>query len=205
MSTEKRRLLSEASIKSDDSTQTIQLPLPSLELILQTKEQIEALSAHAGLIIIQQLMEQEIQDRCGAWGSQKAYRHGKQAGYVVYAGRKVPMAKPRLRSKDGQELALESYRAFQQDGRMQRAVARKLLRQVSTRDYAGAIDECLEGYGIGRSSVSRQWKAATAAELEKLCQRPVPANIKVLLIDAKYFRQECLVVAMGVDVHGAKH
>jgi transposase-like protein len=88
---------------------------------------------------------------------------------------------------------------------MQRAVARKLIRQVSTRDYAGAIDQCLEGYGIGRSSVSRQWKAATAAELEKLCQRPVPADIKVLLIDAKYFRQECLVVALGVDGQGAKH
>jgi transposase-like protein len=88
---------------------------------------------------------------------------------------------------------------------MQRAVARKLIRQVSTRDHAGAIDQCLEGYGIGRSSVSRQWKAATAMELEKLCQRPVPSDIKVLLIDAKYFRQECLVVALGVDSQGAKH
>jgi transposase-like protein len=100
---------------------------------------------------------------------------------------------------------LESYQAFQQDGQLQRAVARKLIRQVSTRDYAGAIDDCLEGYGIGRSSVSRQWKAATVAELEKLCQRPVPPDIKVLLIDAKYFRQECLVVGLGVDAQGAKH
>jgi len=205
MTTDKRSLLSEASTKSADSSRTVQLPLPALELILQTKEQIEALSAQAGMIIFQELMKQEIQDRCGAWGSQRAYRHGKQAGYIVYAGRKVSLTKPRLRSKEGQELALESYRAFQQDGRMQQAVARKLLRQVSTRDYAGAIDECLEGYGIGRSSVSRQWKAATAAELEKLCQRPVPTDIKVLLIDAKYFRRECLVVGMGVDVQGAKH
>jgi len=205
MTKDKCRLLGEASTKSNDSEPTVQLSLPALELILQTKQQIEMLSAQAGLTIIQSLMEQEIRERCGTWGTQDAVRHGKQDGYVVYAGRKVSVNKPRLRSKEGPELPLESYRAFQQDGQMQRAVARKLVRQVSTRDYAGAIDQCLEGYGIGRSSVSRQWKAATVAELEKLCQRPVPSDIKVLLIDAKYFRQECLVVALGVDSQGTKH
>ena len=205
MTKDKRSVLGEASTKLDPSSLTLQFPLPMLELILQTKEQIEALSAQAGLTIIQRLMEQELRERCGTWGAQRAHRHGKQDGYIIYGGRKVSVSKPRLRSKEGQEMALASYRAFQQDGQMQRAVARKLIRQVSTRDYAGAIDQCLEGYGIGRSSVSRQWKAATAAELEKLCQRPVPSDTKVLLIDAKYFRQECLVVALGVDGQGTKH
>lgn len=205
MKRDKRSVLGEASTKSVHSNLTLQLELPALELILETKAQIEALSAQAGLTIIHRLMEQEIRERCGKWGTQSAFRHGKQDGYVVYAGRKVSVSKPRLRSKEGQEMPLESYQAFQQDGQMQRAVARKLIRQVSTRDYAGAIEDCLEGYGIGRSSVSRQWKAATAAELERLCQRPVPSDIKVLLIDAKYFRQECLVVGLGVDAEGAKH
>jgi hypothetical protein len=68
---------------------------------------------------------------------------------------------------DGKEAALESYDAFQQDGKMQRAVARHLLRQVSTRNYEGALDDCLAGYGIKKSSVSRQWKAASAAELSE--------------------------------------
>jgi len=205
MKKDKRNELAEASSKSQESRMSLQLDLPALDLILETKTQIEALSAQAGLTIIQSLMSQEIQERCGPWGSQNAFSHGSQQGFIVYGGRKVPITKPRLRSKAGQELPLESYQAFQQDGQMQRAVARKLIRQVSTRDYAGAIDQCLEGYGVGRSSVSRQWKAATAAELEKLCQRPVPADIKVLLIDAKYFCQECLVVALGVDSTGAKH
>jgi hypothetical protein len=64
---------------------------------------------------------------------------------VAYGGRKVSIAKPRLRQKEGPELPLKSYRAFQQDGRMQRAVARQLTHQVSTRNYAAAIDDCLEG------------------------------------------------------------
>ena len=88
---------------------------------------------------------------------------------------------------------------------MQRAVARKLIRQVSTRNYAGAIDDCLAGYGIGKSSVSRHWKIATAAELEKLCQRPVPPQLVALLLDGQSFRGEHLIVALGVDAEGHKH
>ena len=91
---------------------------------------------------------------------------------------------------------MESYKAFQQVGRQQRAVARKLMHQVSTRNYEAAIDECLEGYGIKKSSVSRQWKLATTAELQKLCQRPVPAELVALFIDGQHFGPHCLVAAL---------
>jgi putative transposase len=197
--------LAEASTKFNVNPVNFQFDLPMLEMILQTKAEIEALSAQAGLKIIHHFLEEEIQQRCGSHGQQVAYRHGQQPGYIVYAGRKVPLAKPRVRAKGGPELLLKSYQAFQQDGRMQRAVARKLTHQVSTRNYAAAIDDCLAGYGIDKSSVSRQWKVATAAELGKLIQRPVPADLVALLIDGQYFRKECLVVALGVDKTGQKH
>lgn len=194
-----------ASPKSDSCAVSVPFDLPLLELILETKAQIEALSAKAGLEIIRRVLEEEIEQHCGQRGSQQAYRHGAQAGYVVYAGRKVPFQKLRVRQKGGQEIKLRSYEAFQQDGRMQRAVARKLKHQVSTRNYSQAIDDCLEGYGIDRSSVSRQWKVATALELRTLCQRPVPKDLAVLLIDGQYFHRECLVAALGVDSQGRKH
>ena len=197
--------LAEASTKFNLNPVNFQFDLPMLEMILQTKAEIEALSAQAGLQIIHHFLEQEIEQRCGQHGQQRAYRHGQQPGYIVYAGRKVPIAKPRVRAKGGQELVLKSYRAFQQDGRMQRAVARQLTHQVSTRNYAAAIDDCLAGYGIDKSSVSRQWKVATAAELQKLLQRPVPAELVALLIDGQYFRKACLIVALGVDKQGQKH
>src|SRR6266496_2863715 len=167
-----------------------QFDLPMLEIILQSKAEVEALSAQAGLKIIHHFLEEEIRQRRGPHGQQSAYRHGQQPGYVVFAGRKVSIDKPRLRAKAGKELRLKSYEAFQQDGRMQRAVARKLTHQVSTRNYAAVIDDCLEGYGIDKSSVSRQWKAATTTELQKLVQRPVPADLVVLLIDGQYFRKQ---------------
>jgi len=197
--------LAEASTKFNLNPVNFQFDLPMLEMILQTKAEIEALSAQAGLKIIHHFLEEEIQQRCGPHGQQSAYRHGSQPGYIVYAGRKVSIPKPRVRARDGGEIRLQSYRAFQQEGRMQRAVARKLTHQVSTRNYAAAIDDCLAGYGIDKSSVSRQWKAATAAELQKLVQRPVPADLVALLIDGQYFRKECLIVALGVDKQGQKH
>jgi transposase-like protein len=197
--------LAEASTKFNVNPVNFQFDLPMLEMILQTKAEIEALSAQAGLKIIHHFLEEEIQQRCGPHGQQSVYRHGSQPGYIVYAGRKVSIPKPRLREKAGQEIRLQSYEAFQQDGRRQRAVARKLTHQVSTRNYAAAIDDCLAGYGIDKSSVSRQWKAATTAELQKLCQRPVPTDLVALLIDGQYFRKECLIVALGVDKEGQKH
>ena len=175
------------------------------KLITGLQAEIEAVSAEVGMTIMQRYLEQEIRERSGAWGQKTHYRHGAQAGYVVFHGRKLPLQKPRLREKGGREVALESYQAFQQDGRLQRAVSRKLLRQVSTRNYAGALDELLQGYGIERSSVSRHWKAATEAELQELCQRPVPPDLVALLIDGQSFRGEMLVVALGVDVQGRKH
>src|SRR5512138_3797443 len=130
--------LAEASTKFNPEAARLQIDLPMLEVILQTKAEIEALSAQAGLKIIHHFLEQEMEQRCGRHGQQRAYRHGSQPGYVVFAGRKVPINKPRLRAKAGKELRLKSYRAFQQNGRMQRAVARKLTHQVSTRNYAAA-------------------------------------------------------------------
>jgi len=130
--------LAEASTKFNFHPVNFQFDLPMLEMILQTKAQIEALSAQAGLKIIHHFLEEEIQQRCGSHGQQRAYRHGQQPGSLVYAGRKVPIPKPRVRAKGGKELMLKSYQAFQQDGRMQRAVARQLTHQVSTRNYAAA-------------------------------------------------------------------
>jgi putative transposase len=204
MNKKNTNLLACASAKSPESA-ALEEHLPMLDLILEMKQEIEAVSADLGLKIMHCYMEQEIERRCGPWGEQSHHRYGTEPGYVVFHGRKVAVDRPRLRQKAGKEAMLESYRLFQQDGRMQRAVARKLIRQVSTRNYAGAIDECLEGYGLQKSSVSRHWKIATAAELEKLCQRPVPAKLVALLLDGQSFRGEHLIVGLGIDAEGQKH
>ena len=179
--------------------------LPMQELVSRAREDLEGFATEIGLTIIRQVMEAEIQTKVGRWGQQPVRRHGQQPGYVVFGGRKVKLERPRLRSREDKEVGLDTYAAFQENGKMQQAVERQLIRQCSTRDYEGAIQSCLKGYGIKRSSVSRHWKAATAQQLQQLLQRPVPPELLVLMIDSKFFAGECVVAAVGVDVQGRKH
>lgn len=201
-----RRVMARTKAKVEDSGWlALEAQLPLEQIIAEAREDIEAFAAELGLIVIRRVMEEEIQQKLGPWGKQSVYRHGSQPGYVVYNGRKVSLERPRLRSREDREVPLSSYGAFQKNGKMQQAVARQLTRQCSTRDYQGAIDNCLKGYGIKRSSVSRHWKAATAKELEQLMQRPVPKDLLVLMIDSKFFGGDCLVAAIGLDLQGKKH
>ena len=201
-----QRPVEQAKQKAENTTRlALEAQLPLRELIAGAREDIEAFAAELGLTIIQRVMQAEISQKVGPWGQQQTHRHGHQPGYVIYAGRKVSLERPRLRSREAKEVPLASYQAFQRDGKLQQAVARQLSRQCSTRDYEGAIDSCLTGYGIKRSRVSRHWKAATAKELEGLMERPVPKDLLVLMIDSKFFGGDCIVTAIGIDVQGKKH
>ena len=175
------------------------------ELLPSMRQDIESFAAELGLVVMERMIEEEIRQKLGAWGQQPAHRHGSQPGYVCFGGRKVPFQRPRVRNLQKEEVSLSSYRAFQTQGKLQEAVARKMMRQCSTRDYQGAIEGCLKGYGISRSSVSRHWKAATARELKALMERPVPPEVLVLMIDSKFFAGDCLAVALGIDSQGKKH
>ncbi|HUR46381.1 MAG TPA: IS256 family transposase [Candidatus Saccharimonadales bacterium] len=191
--------------KEKRETLTLQMELPMTELMAGARDDIETLCAQIGLTIMKAIMNQEVASHVGRRGEQSVYRHGRQKGYVVFAGRKVALEHPRMRSKDRREVPLNSYQSFQGDGRLQRAVARKLIRQCSTRNYEGALEECLQGYGIKRSSVSRHFQVTTALELKGLLERPVPPDLLAVLIDAKYFLRQCVVVALGIDREGRKH
>jgi putative transposase len=186
-------------------TLNMQLELPMAELIAGACDSIEALCGEIGRRIMLAVMQREIELKTGRWGQQQNYRHGKQKGYVVYAGRKLALERPRLRHPQSGEVPLESYKAFRSDGKMQRAVARRVLRNCSMRNYEGALDDCLQGYGIKRSSVSRHFKATTTQELKELLERPVPKELLALLIDGKYFPKQCVIVALGIDKEGRKH
>src|SRR6516225_7738484 len=186
-------------------TLNLQLQLPMAELIAGACDSIEALCGEIGLQIMKAVMQREIELKTGPWGHQRNYRHGKQKGYVVYAGRKLEVERPRLRDPKTGEVPLQSYKAFQSDGKLQRAVARRLLRHCSMRDYEGALDDCLEGYGIKRSSISRHFKATTSQELKELLERPIPKDLVALLIDGKYFPKQCIIVALVIEKEGRKH
>ena len=188
----------------------VRIPLPLAEVWEELQAEVERLTGEAGLQILRAILEDEVTRRVGPPHrpdpSAGALRWGRQPGYVVFGGQKVALERPRVRTRRGEEVELDNYRRLQQDGRMQRAVAEKVVCGLSTRKYRRAVGAVLDGYGIARSSVSRHFVRATARQLQQLCERRLE-NLKLvaLLIDGIEFAGPVLVVALGVDENGRKH
>lgn len=188
---------------------SVQLRLPVAEILAGVRDAVEALSAEAGLLVMQTLIEEEVEQhagrRYGHTPERPAWRWGHEEGSVVFAGRKVALARPRLRSRDGRELRLERYELFRNDGRMQRAVTPRVLRGVAMRDYEGTLDAVCDGYGVQKSSVSRHWKAVSAERLQEFLERPLGGlDLVGLMIDGIAFHDFLLIVALGLDSQGKK-
>jgi hypothetical protein len=125
--------------------------------------------------------------------------------------RKIPLERPRVRTREGQEVELESYGQLQQDGKLQLAVRERMVAGLSTRNYRRAVESVVEGYGIAKSSVSRQFVEASSNQLRVLCERRLEdLNLVVLMIDGIHFGRKqsagrfCfrLLLAFQVSLNG---
>ncbi len=184
--------------------------LPLNPLLLEVAGAMEQTASQAGLLMMKALIDEEVEQIAGGrythQADRQATRWGHDEGHVIFAGRKVALPRPRVRSVEGREVPLTRYQAFAHPQRLQEAVAQRILRRVSTRDYAGVLDEVCDGYGIQKSSVSRHWKAASRQQLQQLLERPLgDLDLCVLFLDGKEFHDFTLVVALGVDRQGRKH
>jgi transposase-like protein len=176
----------------------------------EMQAQVEELTGQAGLQILRAILENEVTRRVGPPHRPNptagCVRWGKQSGYVVFGGQKIPLERPRVRTREGQEVELESYGQLQQDGKLQRAVRERMVAGLSTRNYRRAVESVVEGYGIEKGSVSRQFVAASCNQLRVLCERRLEdLNLVVLMIDGIHFGGQVLVVALGIAEGGAKH
>ncbi len=197
-------------VETTDGQARFQMVLPMNLLLFDVAAAIEQTASQAGLLMMKALIDEEVEQVAGPryahQSDRKAQRWGHDEGSVVFAGRKVALPRPRVRSVEGQEIPLPRYQAFAHPRRMEQAVRQRILRRVSTRDYAGVLDEVCEGYGIDKSSVSRQWKAASSGQLQQLMERSLQdLDLCVLFLDGKEFQDFTLIVALGVDRQGHKH
>ena len=64
----------------------------------------------------------------------------------------------------------------------------------------------VEGYGIEKSSVSREFVAASAAQLQGLCEKKLgDLDLVAILIDGIHMGKQVLVAALGMAISGEKH
>src|SRR5664280_1062538 len=152
----------------------------------------------------------EVKQRCGSRyervPERTVTRYGHQRGVAVIAGQKLPIPRPRMRyTQQCGEADLETYARLQSPDAMPQAVLKRLVRGVSCRDYEGVVDLAREGFGVQKSSVSRSFVVASAAEVRQLAERRFDGiRIPVIYMDGVVYAGETMTVALGVLENGAK-
>ena len=176
----------------------LRLPLAVLRGLATARNLFQRLTHEVGILVVQGMMEDEANRKV----DQGAKRWGYEQGFFILGGQKVPLRRPRLR-REGQELPLDCYGLLQEEKELQAQVHGQLVRGVSTRDYDPG---CTKGWGMGRSSVSRRFALVSNRQLAQLCERSLgQLRVAVLVINGKRYRQETVVVALGIDETGRKH
>jgi putative transposase len=140
---------------------------------------------------MQAVMEEEFRQLAGERHEQhegrRAQRWGKEDGYCVVDGQKVPT---RLRTAERREQRLWSYELFQRRGPMQLGVWDKMMRGLSTRNYGAVVKEFHNAYGIEKSAVSENFIEASREKVKELLERPLGALPSVHHRDRRHAVQE---------------
>lgn len=200
------------SITSNDLPETV---INSLgELAISAKEGLLALSVSVGLEVLKHMMEDEVTDIVGPKGKhnkkRKANRHGyEEDASVVLGGQKVSVERPRVRTLNGQELLLESYRMFQNADILTQTALERMLLGVSTRNYnevSENLGKNIQAKSVSKSSISRRFIIATEEALDSLMVRPIDElDICALILDGIHIKEHVIIVALGIDTDGNKH
>ena len=183
------------------------MPLKQVAAALQ--DGVGQLMRQAGLELMPLIMDNEVRQLAGERyqrrANQQPFRWGHEKGFLVVDGQKVPIRRPRLRSKKGREEPLGSYELFRRSEPLDAAVWDKLMLGLSTRNYAQAVREFSEAYGIEKSAVSEHFVRTSREKLRGILERPLDKlKLCAIYLDGIEFKGQHLVVALGVAVDGVK-
>jgi len=192
-----------------DGNPAVQMVLPLAEMMGWLRQGVGALIRQAGLQLMELLMEEEVREVVGERSQpqpdRRANRWGKERGFCVVMGQKVPIERPRVRSTDDQEVRLGSYEMFHRGEPLSETVWEKLMLGLSTRRYGQAVREFAEAYGLEKSAISEHFIEASRGKLKEMMERRLDKmRLCALLIDATPFAGQQMVVALGISQDGRK-
>ncbi len=134
--------------------------------------------------------------------------HGSERGSVTLGGRKVAVARPRVRTVENTEVVLATWDAATKSELLTEHMVAAMLAGVSTRNYADvALEDIgdIEQSATGRSAVSARFVAATGQRLAELRGRDLSGRRwLVVFADGFDFAGQTMVGALGVTADGTK-
>jgi putative transposase len=201
------------ALASPPAIATVQLPLPLVDILTDTRTAFFGLCLEAGQQVLLTMMEADRTALCGPPHvpdpQRHAFRHGQTRGEVTLGGRRICVPRLRVRSRAGEELVLPSFAYAARRDPLNAHTLATLATGVATRAYAGTLDPLPRGRtdrAIAKSSVSRRFVALTRAQLTAWLAQPLgDVDIRVLLIDGLHFRDHVILLALGITADGTKH
>ena len=177
----------------------------------------ERLCLAAGVETLCQLMEADAAAVCGPrhgrGSGRRGQRWGRTTGPIGFHGGKVPVTRPRVRARGGEELALPSWEAAVTEDWLGRWAMNLMLIGVTTRRFGRAVRlpegdvPAGSGSGVSKSAASRRFVALSAERLEAwLAEDLSGLDLLAVQIDGIHLAEDLLLVAAGgIDGEGAKH
>lgn len=180
------------------------------------REGLLALAVGAGLQVMNALMDADVTALAGPRGKHNrervAVRHGSEAGSVTLGGRRVGIARPRVRAADGTgELAVPAYEVFSSTEMLGRMAMERMLAGLSTRRYGVGLEPVGQAVtesatATSKSAVSRKFVAMTETALAEMLAADLSTlDLVAFMVDGVHFAEHCCVVALGIGIDGTKH
>lgn len=205
-------------VEREDAAQLPELSdemrLALTEVVDVAREGLLAMSVGVGLRVFAEMMQDELTAKVGAkhakLSGRPASRHGSAPGSVVLGGRRVGVERPRARTSDGTEVALDTYAAFADDDLLSEVVMERMLAGLATRRHRSAnepvgADVEAAARSTSKSSVSRRFVARTKRALEELMARDLTdLDVAALMVDGVNVTEHCCVVALAICADGTK-
>jgi putative transposase len=206
---ESQRAVRQLEEMAADGNPAVQMVLPLAEMVGWLRQGVGELIRQAGLQLMELLMEEEVRELVGErsqpQADRTASRWGKERGYCVVMGQKVPVNRPRVRTTDDQEVRLGSYEMFHRGEPLTETVWEKLMLGLSTRKYGQAVRQFSEAYGLEKSAISEHFVEASRTKLKEMMERRLDKlKLCALLIDATPFAGQQMVAALGISQDGRK-
>jgi putative transposase len=184
--------------------------LPMLELLEGAQASIDELMHETAVAVVEQLLMLSAQELAGTKQRGRAggdvLWHGAQGGVVALAERQLRVQRPRLRDKAGREVQVPAYERLRDDVNIGTRVRDIMVAGVSTRRYAAVLPEAAGTVGVSKSTVSRRFIEASAAQLAELNEHSLAeVAVLVIYIDGIVVDGHHIIAAVGVDEAGDKH
>lgn len=200
-----------ATKKPADQDRTV--PQLAFAAMVEARASLHDAIVNAGMSVLSAMLEDERTLLCGTRYAHQPQRAATRAGHapgeLSFGGSRVRVRRPRVRSVDGEEIALNTWEQFAtMDPLTPRAVEQMVL-GVSTRKYVRSVEAAPPGHasrGTSKSAVSRRFVAATREKLAEMMARDLSQlSLCTIMIDGIHVGGHVILVALGIDAGGEKH